>query len=218
MDQPTLVTAAGGAAAGLVLAVVVMRWVAGRAYRRPEERAYPEPPQSWAYPVSTLVGAGLVWRFADRPATLMVLLALWVPLLALAAIDQDTHRLPERITLPLYPALAVALLVPALAEGAWPDYLRALLAGAVAYLAYYLLHRVRRSGFGRGDVTLGGILGMALGWVSWLTLAYGLLAGIFLAAVVGLSLVAAGRLSRKDYVPLGPFLVVGAVATLMVAP
>lgn len=203
---------------GLVLALLVMRWVAGRGYRYPEERTYPEPAQWWVYPVSAVVGAGLAWRFADRPATLAVLLALWVPLLALAAIDQDTHRLPERITLPLYPVLAAALLVPALAEGAWPDYLRALLAGAVAYLTYYLLHRVRRSGFGRGDVTLGGILGMALGWVSWLALAYGLIAGIFLAAVVGLTLVAAGRLSRKAYLPLGPFLVVGAVATLVVAP
>lgn len=218
MEVGTAVTLVAGGLAGLLIAVLVRRRAGTRSYRYPEERSYPVPPQWWVYPVSVLLGAGLAWRHADRPATLAVLLVLWAPLLLLAVIDQDTHRLPDRLTKPLYPLLALALLVTAAVEGDWPGYVRALVGGLLAFLLYLLLAVVGRGALGWGDVKLAGILGMALGWVSWTAVLYGALAGLFLATGFALVLVLARRLTRKDFIPLGPFLIIGAVGTLVVAP
>lgn len=207
-----------GAAAGLVMAVLVLRRTRSLAYRYADEREFVTPPRWWVVPVSVVLVAGLGWRFADRPVTLVVLGLLWAPLLLLAVIDQDVHRLPDRITKPLYPILAIALAVPALVEWDGGAYLRALTGAAVGFGVYFLLAIIGQGSLGWGDVKLAGVLGMALGWVSWVALVIGLLAGLFLGAAFGLVMVVLRRLTRKDFIPLGPFLIVGAVATLVVAP
>lgn len=205
-----------GGAGGLLVAAGVRRYVADRTYRYPDEREFEVPRQWWLYPVSALLLAALVWRHWERPATLAVFLLLSVPLLALAAIDQDVHRLPDRITKPLYPVLAVMLLLPAAVEGDWWGYLRALGAAAVAFAAFYLLALIGRGGLGWGDVKLAGVLGMALGWFSWTALAVGLVAGFFLGAFWGVGLMLLGRATRKSYIPFGPFLIVGALGAMAV--
>lgn len=214
----TWLAVAAGGLVGLALGVGVRRSVRSRSYRYADERDLRIPRQGWLVPLGSVLGAGMTWAYLDRPATLVLFLALLWPLLRLAAIDQDVHRLPDRITKPLYPVLALALLVPALVEDAWPDYVRAMIAALVGFVVYLVLAVVGRGGLGLGDVKLAGILGMACGWVSWSTLVAGLVAGIFLAAAWAAYLLVTRRATRKDYVPLGPFLIVGAVLSLVVAP
>ncbi|ADI01960.1 prepilin peptidase [Syntrophothermus lipocalidus] len=76
--------------------------------------------------------------------------------------------------------------------------------GAANFLALVIL--VSRGGMGWGDVKLAGVLGLFLG-------VGGTLVGLFVAfvagALVGLSLVVAGRKGAKDLIPFGPFLSLG---------
>lgn len=193
----------------------VLRRLAAGNYRYPDEREFPVPWRGWIAPVAGLIWAGLAFVLHDRPATLLVLLALSIPLLVLAGIDQDVHRLPDRIQKPLMVVLPVALLLPAFVEGDWTGYLRALVGSAIGFGAYFLLAFFGRGSFGWGDVKLAVILGMACAWISWHALLYGLMAGFFLGALWGVWLIVARGASRKDFIPMGPFLIVGAMGTII---
>jgi leader peptidase (prepilin peptidase) / N-methyltransferase len=62
-----------------------------------------------------------------------------------------------------------------------------------------------------GDVKLAPTLGLALGWLSWGTVAAFLLGGL-----AGLGGMLALGLSRKSRLPFGPWLVVGALLGVLV--
>lgn len=208
---PTVAALAGGA-----LGELVRRRLTRRDYRYPDEVGVREPRQRWLVPVGAAAWAGLVLGLQSRPATLLVMLALTLPLLVLAGVDHDVHRLPDRIQKPLAVVLPLALLLPALVEGDWGAWLRALAGGAVAFAVYLVLAVVGRGGLGLGDVKLAFILGVACAWFSWTTLALGLVAGFVLASFWGAWLIVARGASRKTFIPLGPFLIVGALGTLAV--
>lgn len=207
-----LVAALVGAGVG----ELVRRRLTRRDYRYPDEAGFREPVQWWLPPVGAVSWAGLTLGLQARPVTLLVLLALTLPLLVLAGVDQDVHRLPDRIQKPLAVALPVLLLLPAAAEGDWSAWVRAVLGGALAFVVYLLLAVVGRGGLGLGDVKLAFILGVACGWFSWTTLGIGLVAGFFLASFWGVWLMIARGASRKTFIPLGPFLIVGALGTMAV--
>lgn len=134
--------------------------------------------------------------------------------LALAAIDFETHRLPNEIVLPSYPVLAVLLTVAALVEGHAGNLVRAAI-GMVALAAFFLLVvLVYPKGMGWGDVKLAGLLGMAMGYVSWASLVFGSFAGFALGAIVGVVVIATGG-TRKTAVPFGPFMILGAFGGLL---
>lgn len=83
------------------------------------------------------------------------------------------------------------------------------LAVAGLYAIPYVLTRGR--GFGLGDVKLGAVVGAGLG-VGPGVESFG--ASFIIGAVVGVVLLVRGR-DRKDAVPFGPFIAVGAVAGLL---
>ena len=70
-------------------------------------------------------------------------------------------------------------------------------------------------GMGFGDVRIAGLIGMLLGWLSIGHVLLGLFLGFLTAAVVGVGLVAVGLRTRKDNVPFGPFLALGAVLSVL---
>jgi leader peptidase (prepilin peptidase) / N-methyltransferase len=161
------------------------------------------------------VGA-LAWRFAGTPeaAAFCALGALGV---ALAAIDLQVQRLPDRLTLPAYPAL-LALLVAAAVLGhhAWP-LARAVLGGLALGGTYLLLGLIRPGGIGGGDIKLAGLAGLALGWLGWSAVLDGAALGFVLAAVVALALLAARRISLRSHLSFGPFLIGGALLVMLAA-
>ncbi len=135
--------------------------------------------------------------------------------IALAAIDLETHRLPNVIVLPSYPVLAALLTFAALVEGQPGNLLRAAI-GMIALAAFFLLVvLVYPKGMGWGDVKLAGLLGMAMGYESWGALVIGSFAGFALGAVVGVVVIASGRGTRKTAVPFGPFMILGAFIGLL---
>jgi leader peptidase (prepilin peptidase)/N-methyltransferase len=133
---------------------------------------------------------------------------------ALSAIDLDTKRLPNAIVLPSYVVALVLFLLPAILEGQWDDYLRAVLAGLALFAFYFLLAFIYPAGMGFGDVKLAGVLGIYLGWVSWALVALGTFAAFLLGAVVGIAVIVGGKGGRKTKVPFGPFMVIGTFLAL----
>jgi leader peptidase (prepilin peptidase)/N-methyltransferase len=134
---------------------------------------------------------------------------------ALGAIDLDTHRLPNALTLPSYPVAGVLLLLPALADGLWDQYLRAWLGAVALYGFYFVLVLVYPKGMGFGDVKLAGVLGLYLGWLGWGVLVVGGFLGFLLGAVVGGALMVVRRAGRKSKIPFGPFMLVGTLLAVV---
>ncbi|WP_214412901.1 prepilin peptidase [Sphaerisporangium fuscum] len=127
---------------------------------------------------------------------------------ALAAIDWRTRRLPDVITLSSYPVLAL-LLAPT------GDLPAALLGGLALAGVYGVMWFVRPDALGFGDVKLAGLVGMlagTLGVDAWLVAAVG---GQFLGAGYAVALLATRRGTLKSHFPLGPFILLGALAAVL---
>lgn len=135
--------------------------------------------------------------------------------LALTVIDVQHKRLPNAIVAPSYAVMVVLLAVPALAEGRWDDWIRALLGGLALFLVYLLLALVYPAGMGMGDVKLAGVLGMPLAWVGWGALIVGGFLGFLFGAVVGGALMLVRKAGRRSKIPFGPFMIAGAAAGLL---
>jgi leader peptidase (prepilin peptidase)/N-methyltransferase len=188
---------------------------ARRAYREEARQAFrvalrSVPSFVWPPLVEVCAAAAcalVAWRLAGTVALGAWLYAA-VAGCALAVIDWRTQRLPDAITLPSYPILAVLLaptghLVPGLLGG---------LALAGVYGALWL---VRPGALGLGDVKLAGLVGMltgALGLDAWLV---GAIGGQFLGALYALALLITRRGTLKSQFPLGPFIVLGALAAVL---
>src|SRR5262245_6248711 len=127
----------------------------------------------------------------------------------LAAIDLETRLLPNRIVLPA--ALVVTAASALLGPRAFVEHLLCAIAAGVFLGA---AAAIRPGDLGMGDAKLALLLGALLGTAVLTALAI----GFCLVAAVGLALVARdGRPALKRTLPLGPFLAVGALATLLLA-
>ena len=176
-------------------------------------------PVSWRYPVVELATAGLFAVMALRFGLDWVLpayLYLAAVGLALALIDLDCKRLPDALTLPSYPVLAVLLALGALLGSDSGELVRALLGGAAMYAFYFVLCFAYPAGMGFGDVKLAGVLGMATAWIGWGAWTVGLFLAFLAGGVFGLALVLARRGGRKTAVPFGPFMLLGTLAAVLV--
>ena len=127
----------------------------------------------------------------------------------LVVVDLRERLLPNRVLLPAIVGAAALLVVAAVGLGAWPDLLRAA-AGAVTLFCVLLALALLAPGqLGMGDVKLGALLGLYLGWLGWPALALGVLAGFAVQAVAALVLLAARRVGLRSALPFGPALLLG---------
>jgi leader peptidase (prepilin peptidase)/N-methyltransferase len=133
---------------------------------------------------------------------------------ALTAIDLDFMRLPNAIVYPTYVVLAALLTGAALLEGNAEPLLRAGI-GAVVLFAFYLaLVIVHPAGMGLGDVKLAGVIGAALGFISYPALLVGSFAAFLIGAAGGVVLLLARRASGSTAVPFGPSMILGALLAI----
>jgi leader peptidase (prepilin peptidase)/N-methyltransferase len=177
-------------------------------------------PISFRYPFVELMTA-VVWalvglQYHDSWA-LPAYLFLSASLIALSAIDLDTYLLPTKIVRPTNIAGIVLLAGASLGESDWGAWVRAVLAGIVAYAFFMLLHVVKPNGMGMGDVRLSFGLGLNLGWLGWGYVAGGLFAGFLYGAVIGVGvMIAVGvKKGRKKHIPFGPFLAAGTMTFIL---
>jgi len=169
---------------------------------------------SWLYPaVEALTGMLFlltVLRFGLGVRTIF-LLAFLCGLVVVTFIDLDYQIIPHAVTLPGIPLGLIASLIT------WDPSPRDAAAGAlvgaglVYLVAVYAEVAFQRESMGGGDINLLAMIGAFLGWRQVL-LSFFLAVGV--GACLSLLLIATGVLSRKDRIPFGPFLALGAVVAL----
>lgn len=186
-------------------------------HRRPQDqpRGTPRFLPVWLGAIWFLLGQ----RLQDTPAYLCAVLMLSLPLLALAAIDVDVHRLPDALTLPLYPATSGLLAVSALL-GRHPEVLWWSAIGGLGGVAFFLTLALVAppGGLGLGDVKLVGILGLITGTCGPAALLLACWSGFTIAGLIGVCALTRGAPAATP-IAFGPALIGGAtVAILIVGP
>ncbi|MCS6896473.1 MAG: A24 family peptidase [Nitrospira sp.] len=168
----------------------------------------------WRYPAVEGLNAvgyiGLLWYFGPGWPTLVYAL-LYSSLLVVAGTDLSHKIIPNAITLP---GIAIGLLCAAtvLPTGLKNGLIGMLVGGGMLWvLAWASPYLFGKEGMGGGDVKLMAMIGAFLGWKPALLT---ILVGSLLGSLIGLTLIGARVISRRDYIPFGPFLVCGALIAL----
>lgn len=175
-------------------------------------------PISARYPAielgTALLFALLAWRLHDD-AALPAFLVFAAAGIAVSAVDLERFIVPNRIVYPALGLIAPLLVVAAAVEGEWGSLGRAAVGGAVGFGALFAIHLVSPRGMGFGDVRLAGLLGVVVGWLGVAHVLLALFLGFLSGSLVSVGLVATRLRTRKDRVPFGPFLVLGAVLAIL---
>ncbi len=167
--------------------------------------------------VEIVTGAGyaaMAARFGWH-VELAAFLVLTSALVVLSVIDLRTHRLPRQVIY-IAAALGAPILVVAALIDDEPERLLWAGVGAAGAVAFFLaLYLGWKGAMGDGDVRLAGLLGLFLGWIGPMHVPVGLFLGFLAGALAGVAAMARGKGGRKTMLPFGPFMAVGAFATII---
>jgi leader peptidase (prepilin peptidase)/N-methyltransferase len=174
-------------------------------------------PISPRYPIVELVNAAgyviILWHFGLSPTAILYAI-FYSALLVVAGTDLSHKIIPNVVTVPgiLIGLIGAATVLPI---GLINSVLGMALGGGILWtLAWASPYLFGKEGMGGGDIKLLAMVGAFLGWKpALLTIMIGSLSG----SIVCLSLIAAGLMKRDDYIPFGPFLVVGAILSMFFA-
>jgi leader peptidase (prepilin peptidase)/N-methyltransferase len=169
---------------------------------------------SAVYPLTELATAALFVAAAlvfDNPWRAAMICAFLALMPAVTVIDARHRIIPNRLTYPALIGFPVYVVV-AWALGAPLDPLRAGL-GFLCYAGGLLVVALVSRGMGMGDVKLAGVIGIVLGSLGLRYVGVAAGAAIVLGGVGGLLGLLLGR-SRKDAIPFGPYMAVGAMVAV----
>ncbi|NOY54082.1 MAG: prepilin peptidase [Deltaproteobacteria bacterium] len=166
-------------------------------------------PISIQYPIVEAVNAGgyfyLYTRFGLTGEAAVYAL-FFSALLVITFIDLHHKIIPDVISLPgIGVGLLASLFVLPL------TFWDALIGAALGWGLFYLVALLSRGGMGGGDIKLISMIGAFLGWEKMLLT---IMSGAFAGSIVGIVLMILFKKSRKYAVPFGPFLALGALASL----
>ena len=113
--------------------------------------------------------------------------------------DLKHFIIPDEV---IYPAIAIAAICN---FSAWPSAL-----GAAAFFGAIVLIS-RGKWMGVGDIKLGFLMGLILGWPNILV---ALFLAFLIGAIIGVGVIISGKKTLKSEVPFGPFLVTGTIISL----
>jgi leader peptidase (prepilin peptidase)/N-methyltransferase len=171
-------------------------------------------PISWRYPLvealTALLFALTLARFGVTLKSAFLLIFL-CGLVVVSFIDLDHQIIPNAITLPGIPLGLLAGLV--VREPPLLDRLVGTLAGAgfLYLMLFYGGVLYGQEAMGEGDLNLIALVGAFLGWKAVLVT---ILVACLVGSAVGLGLIFLKHLSRRQHIPFGPFLSLGAVVGL----
>jgi leader peptidase (prepilin peptidase)/N-methyltransferase len=149
----------------------------------------------------------LVWYKLGLSLLFILYALLTSSLLVIALIDFDHKIIPNSITLP---GMLIGLGLSLWALPITPlNSLIGLLAGG---LFFYLVALISKGGMGGGDIKLIAMIGAFLGWQG---VFFTILVGALVGSVVGLGLMSMGKKGRRDKIPFGPFLALGAILFIL---
>jgi leader peptidase (prepilin peptidase) / N-methyltransferase len=174
-------------------------------------------PISMRYPfVETTNALGyltILWFFGPNWTSVLYAL-LFSALIVVTGTDLTHKMIPNVITLP---GIVIGLLgaVTVLPVGVVNSVLGLAVGGGLLWLLAWLSpYLFGKEGMGGGDIKLLAMIGAFLGWKpALLTIMIGSLTG----SIIGISLIALRIIKRDDYIPFGPFLVLGALLSMFFA-
>ena len=168
-------------------------------------------------PIVVSVNAALYFLLAQQFAHDLTVLTYGVLVGAgmwLSLIDIDTHLLPRRI---VYRTIAVAM--PLLVLSAFFDSTGSIAGMLIGGLGMWLMLRVlevlSRGDLGGGDVGLGALLGLYLGWISYEAILVGLFTSFLVGGLFALVLLVTRKANRHTHFAFGPFLIVGTLIAVL---
>jgi leader peptidase (prepilin peptidase)/N-methyltransferase len=132
-------------------------------------------------------------------------------------VDLEHRIIPDVIVLPamvLAVVLAVfwsdATILPSVLFKTWTPLASALVGFGVGFV--FMLIPAMLGGMGFGDVKLAGLIGLMVGFP---LICEAIFITVVLGGIVAILLLIARRMGRRDYIPYGTFLAIGAVVTLL---
>ncbi|MDO4916822.1 MAG: A24 family peptidase [Rothia sp. (in: high G+C Gram-positive bacteria)] len=146
----------------------------------------------------------------------VVTLIFVVQSVRLSVIDIRTHRLPDRLVLPLYGLIALPLFAVMLID---QDFVRArntAYGTVVLFGFYYLLRKLSRNTLGFGDVKLAGVIGMICAFVAPMNMVWATVLAFLLGGVGSLLLLISKKATATTHIPFGPFMLAGALLALCI--
>jgi leader peptidase (prepilin peptidase) / N-methyltransferase len=143
---------------------------------------------------------GLTWQFPLYAVYACVLLVL-------AVIDLE-HTLLLNII--VYPTAIIAFIIGFFL----PEFsiYKGVLGGACGFVILLIVALIFRGGMGWGDVKMAGMMGLMTGFPN---IFVALMLGIILGGLIAVALILLKKKGRKDMIPFGPFLALGALVTLL---
>lgn len=166
---------------------------------------------SWQYPlVEVATGIAFVLIYLAAPAEHKILASgLWMLyslfLVIIFAYDWKYYLILDAV---IYPAVIISFIGNLFLGVSWGDMLIAAVIGAGFFWLQYVVSRGQW--IGAGDIRLGGLMGVMLGWP-------GIVTALFIAyitgSIVGITLILSKRKQWGQQIPFGTFL---SVATLVV--
>ena len=169
------------------------------------------------YPFVEAVNAAgylaILWTFGPTWTTVLYAL-LFSALLVVAGTDLTHKIIPNMVTLPgiVLGLLGAATVLPV---GLLNALMGVAIGGGILWaLAWASPYLFGKEGMGGGDIKLLAMIGAFLGWKpALLTIMIGSLTG----SIIGISLIALRIMKRDEYIPFGPFLVLGALLSMFFA-
>ncbi|WP_158025092.1 prepilin peptidase [Bowdeniella nasicola] len=129
-------------------------------------------------------------------------------------IDLTEHRLPNRLTYPLIPAVMLAAIVLAIVAGQGHRVTSALMSALITGGLFFVAALIAPTGIGMGDAKLAVTTGAMAGWWSYVTAMWAIFSAFVFAGLVALALIAVRHATAKTPIAFGPFLFLGAVVAI----
>jgi leader peptidase (prepilin peptidase)/N-methyltransferase len=145
----------------------------------------------------------------------------WLSLVVIGArlcvVDIAEHRLPNRDVL-LLAILSTTFFAGSATLSSEPGrFVRALVSGVLCIAALLALALLVPSGLGMGDVKLGFVTGLFLGWLGWEWVYWGTLLGFALGALFALFVMIRRRGTWSTAIPFGPCMLLGVLVCAVIA-
>ena len=171
---------------------------------------YCKMPISIQYPIvelaTGLLYAAVVWTYGLTLESLSHL--VFVSLIIICAgTDLNTGLILNSVT---FPGVAIGIALSFFVPGMTPlgSLVGVLVSGGVVWLMFAV---TRGRGMGGGDVKFMAMVGAFLGWDRGLLT---LFLGALIGSVVGIARIALGKQERREPIPFGPFLSLGAIISM----
>lgn len=161
------------------------------------------------YPIiELLTGIGFLFLYYKFGLTLeyLTMLVLFSGLIVCSVVDLDYKIIPDPVNLVMF-ALGILLL----AVQSTGTLLNGLLGAAAGFSLLFFIALLSKGGMGGGDIKLGAVLGLYMGWPQIFLV---LLLSFVLGSAAGLLWIGMKKKSVKEAVPFGPFLSAAALVSI----